>query len=460
MKEESSFRDPSGYIFYEKGEVYRAITGRYQSHYDQLMSSGLHDELVKKGMMVDAREIEFDSEKNPDIYRIIKPQIIPLISYPYEWSFSELKDAALLTLDIQVAAISKGMTLKDASAYNIQFLHGKPIFIDTLSFETYEEGKSWIAYKQFCQHFLAPLALMSYRDVQLGRMMTNYIDGIPLDLCCRLLPFSARFNVGLMLHLYFHAYAQTKYKDNKVKLSKMKMQMSKKSLLDLINGLRIAVRRLNWKPQGTEWVDYTDEGVHKEEYLNSKRQIIAELVVKANPHTVWDLGGNTGNFSRIAAKAASASVVTFDVDPACVEKNYLKTKTDKEEDIFPLFLDLANPAPAIGWAGEERKSLAQRGPADLVMALAIIHHLCIANNVPFDRLASYFSRLGKKLIIEFVPKGDPKVQFLLTNRPDIFTNYNKESFEKQFSEYFIIDEVRTLEDSDRILYLMTRKGNE
>ena len=209
----SSFRDPSGFIFTRLDQIYRQVNSAYRSHYDLLMSSGLYRDLVDSGSLVSHEEVDFESA-GPDAYKVLRPELVPFISYPYEWSFSQLKDAALLTLDIQKKAMSHGMTLKDASAYNIQFHRGRPTLIDVLSFETYVEGEPWVAYKQFCQHFLAPLALMSYRHADLGQLARVHLDGVPLDLARALLPFRARLRPGILVHIHMRAGLHGKYADD------------------------------------------------------------------------------------------------------------------------------------------------------------------------------------------------------------------------------------------------------
>ena len=170
----SSFRDPSGFVFAENGRVYRQINNGFAEHFDQFMSSGLYDVLVSKGYLVAHEDVTASNiQRGPDCYRVIAPEIIPYIAYPYEWSFSQLQDAAMLTLRIQTVALQHGYILKDASAYNVQFKDGKPVFIDTLSFEPYVEGAPWVAYRQFCQHFLAPLAFRARVYVGLGKLLVT-----------------------------------------------------------------------------------------------------------------------------------------------------------------------------------------------------------------------------------------------------------------------------------------------
>ena len=175
----SSFRDPSGFLFVEDGSLYRQVNQVYRENYDHLIESGLYDALVSKGLLIPHKEASSDLARTDDAYKVLKPQPVPFISYPYEWCFSQLKDAALLTLQVQKTAIDFGATLKDASAYNVQFVGPKPVLIDTLSFEKYTEGQAWVPYRQFCQHFLAPLALMSCTDVRLSQLSRTYIDGVP-----------------------------------------------------------------------------------------------------------------------------------------------------------------------------------------------------------------------------------------------------------------------------------------
>ena len=183
-----SFRDPNGFVFVSEGTLYRQVNKSYQRHYDLLYSSGLYEALVSRHLLIAHDECDYLPHGNDQIYKVLRPLPVPFVSYPYEWCFSQLKDAALVTLDLQKRALAHNMVLKDASAYNIQFLDGKPLLIDTLSFETYEEGRAWVAYRQFCQHFLAPLVLMSQKDIRLSQLLRVYIDGIPLDLAASLLP--------------------------------------------------------------------------------------------------------------------------------------------------------------------------------------------------------------------------------------------------------------------------------
>lgn len=451
-----SFRDPSGFVFKQEGQLYRQVNLSYASHYDVLMRSGLYDKLVEAGLLIPHTEVEgIQNSRSADHYRTLLPEKILFISYPFEWSFSQLKDAALLTLRIQKMALENGMSLKDASAYNIQFQGASPIFIDTLSFEIYQESKPWTAYRQFCQHFLAPLALMAYRDIRLGRLSEQYIDGLPLDLASKLLPYFTRLNLGLLTHLHIHAGAQIKHADKEIN----HMEATKLSLASqygLLDHLYNTIEKLTWQPAGTEWGDYYNSTNYNDAAFQQKKSLVKQYLDISVPKLVWDLGANTGVFSRIASEQG-IQTLSFDIDPAAVEKNYRWAKAEKHDHILPLLFDLTNPSPAIGWGNEERQCITQRGQADVVMALALIHHLAISNNLPFEKIRDYFARLGRDLIIEFVPKGDSQVKRLLSTRQDVFPSYDQETFEAAFSETYHIAQRTPLINSERTLYLFRKR---
>ena len=391
-------------------------------------------------------------------WKVIQPEQIPFISYPYEWTFGMLKDAALLTLRIQKKAIESGMSLKDASAFNIQFLNGKPVLIDTLSFEKYTEGKPWVAYKQFVEHFLAPLSLISLVDIRLNRLTATFLDGIPVEIASKLLPLRSRLNMSLLIHIVAHASTQRRYADKKLDASVTTRRFSKTSLLGLLESLEGTIRAMQWSPKGTQWEDYYDDDKnnYNDVSFQHKATLVKEYLTKVNAKTVWDMGANTGHFSRIGVELG-ANVLSFDIDYGALEKHYQKIKANSEPRILPLFSDFTNPTPAVGWENDERMSLLQRGPADAVLALALTHHLAISNNLPFSHIASGFAKIGKYLIVEFIEKEDSQVQLLLANREDIFDEYTKEYFEKAFSEYFTIVRSVAIKGSIRTLYLMERR---
>jgi len=455
----ASFRDPSGFIFKRDGILYRQINQSYASEYSLLMESGLYSKLVKAGLLVPHKETDVPPIEPAESFKVIQPEYLTFISYPYEWSFGLLKEAALKALSIQKRALKAGMTLKDASAYNMQFVRGKAVLIDTLSFGIYNEGEPWDAYRQFCQHFLAPLALMAYKDIRLNQLSRVYIDGVPLDLASGLLSFRSRLNFGLLTHLHLHARLQAGSAKRTASQQKTASgTMTKQAMQGLIENLESVVKKLNWKPAGTEWGNYYNNTNYSDKAFQHKQTLVSDWISRVEPKLVWDLGANDGTFSRLASDK-DILTISFDIDPAAVEQNYRRTKEKKEQNIVPLLLDLTNPSPAIGWHNRERESFMERAPVDMVLALALIHHLVISNNVPLPQLADFFADAGKWLVIEFVPKSDSQVHKLLTSRKDIFPNYTREAFEDTFAKRFSIHEKVAVDESERFLYLMEKKNN-
>lgn len=452
--EPGSFRDPSGSVFYRNGNVFRQINLTCKDDYEMMMSSGLYSSLTDAGLLIRHEEVKENFFNPRRGYKVIKPEPVEFISYPYEWCFSQLKDAAITTFEIQKIAIKHGMSLKDSSAYNIQFMNGKPVFIDTLSFEKYKEGRPWVAYKQACQHFLAPLALMVNRDISFNRFLRIHVEGIPLDLASSILSFRTFFNFPLLIHIHLHSKSQKHYADKTI--SKNEKSLKKKSLLGLVDSLETAISGMKWHPEGTEWAEYYEDTNYSEDGIREKEKIIEGYLARIKPDNVWDFGSNDGRFSRVASEKG-INTISFDNDPAAVEKNYSQAVSNNERNILPLLFDINNPSPGIGWDNRERKSLRERGPADTIFALALVHHLAISNNLPFDKIASYFADNCRNLIIEFIPKNDSKVKKLLSTREDIFPDYHRDSFESIFSRYFNILERNIITESKRSLYLMEKK---
>jgi ribosomal protein L11 methylase PrmA len=450
----ASFRDPSGFLFTREGRLYRQVNRSFQPDYDLLLSSGLYQDLVDRGLLIGHRESGEPPADAGLAYRVLEPERIPFISYPYEWCFGQLKRAALLTLEIQKRALDRGLSLKDASAYNVQFRGSQPVLIDTLSFERQVEERPWTAYRQFCQHFLAPLALMAFVDVRLSQLLRVHIDGVPLDLASRLLPARTRIHAGLTLHIHVHAGAQRRYSE--VAAAPSRGRMTRLGHIGVIENLETTVRGLHWDPQGTAWQSYYDETNYTPAALEHKRSLTDSFLSQAAPRLVWDLGANTGVFSRIASRQG-AYTISIDSDPGAVELNDRESVKANERQLLPLQVDLTNPSPALGWQNEERMSLRERGPADALLALALVHHLAIANNTPLADIASCFSRLTRWLVLEFVPKEDSQVQRLLSFRSDIFDGYNEAGLEKAFAGAFRIASRQPIRESARVLYLMERR---
>ncbi len=452
----SSFRDPAGFVFYEGGELKRAITYEGREDYDLLISSGLYDELVARGMLIPHAEETAGEPDDPAVYKIIVPERVRLIGYPYEWCFSQFQDAAMLTLEIQRLALRHGMAMKDASAFNVQFRGPHPILIDTLSFAR-NDGRPWAAYAQFCRHFLAPLLLMAQKSLYFGQMFKLFLDGVPLDFASALLPKKTYLRFGTLTHLHLHARWQTRYAaapppKNAARTTGLDRQTA------IVESLLSTVRSLKRPKGGTEWSEYYGSAHHYSHAAETaKANAVTELVRSTGPRLVWDLGGNTGSYSRLVT-AQGVDCVCFDLDPLCVEKCYTDSRLAGDPHMHALVMDLANPTPPLGFALRERQGFLDRCKPDLALALALIQHLRISANVPFARLAEFFALCTPLLLIEFVPKEDPMVQFLLRSRPDTFHDYTVAGFEEAFGAHFETERVIPLPDVGRSLYRFRRRS--
>ena len=456
-REPSSYRDPSGYIFTHEGRLYRQVNQRFKKEFEHLVNSGCYRELVEQKKLIPHEQLDINYTGETQWYATLCPQLIPFISYAWEWSFNMLKDAALLTLNIQSSALKYGLSLKDATTCNIQFFQGRPVFIDSLSFEFYDDKKPWIAYRQFCEQFLAPLLLMHYRKLPLQELSLAYPEGIPLSIASRLLPFRSRLSIHCYLHIHLNARVS---KDSTGNADKP-ITFNRKKMVDLISSLQLLVNNLNLKESPSTWSTYYEEASLRNNYLPHKKEIINNWINKIAPEikNASDLGANDGEFSKLFANKG-IPCLSADLDPNCIDRLYQQVKKENNPNLHPLIMDLSNPSPSIGVNNRERPSFLERGSRDAVMALALIHHLSIGKNIPLDKIAFMFSTLCKKyLIIEFVPKEDEKIQFMLAQREDIFDSYDVETFESAFSKEFIIEEKMGVNDSSRILYLLHKKNS-
>jgi SAM-dependent methyltransferase len=444
-----------GFVYTRDGDLLRQVNRAFADEWDAFEGSPLQRQLIDEEMLVAHETVDTGLAYTGDAHKVIRPTRIPFISYPYEWSFGQLKDAALLTLRLQRIALRSGYTLRDASAYNVQFLRGRPILIDSLSFERHTQGGPWRAYRQFCEHFLGPLALMSYRDVRLRTATAQFLDGVPIDLTATLLPRRARLRLGLGAHVFLHARAHRSARSTTSEPSGRRPRPV--NLERLTESLEGTVRGLRWEPGGTQWVDYDERGSYSAEGLASKDRIVTGLLSGRAPSKIWDLGANAGRYSAIAAELGH-EVVAIDADPGSVERIYRRVRDGAEGRIHPLVIDLTNPSPSLGWASEERKSLTARADAHVLMAYALVHHLALAAGTPLVRIARWLALLGPELVIEFVPPDDPMAAALLAARQGETQRYDRVAFVQAFEEHWQIDREIPIEDSGRSIFTMQRRS--
>jgi hypothetical protein len=449
----SSYRDPSGFVFTKDGILYRQVNLVFKEHFSDFIKSGLYDHFVKNEWLIAHEEIEENLSGDTECYATLKPEKIPFLSWPYEWSFDMHKDAALLTLRLAKEALRYGFVLKDASPYNIQWHKGKLVFIDSLSFEKFNE-RPWIAYRQFCENFLSPLLLMHYHKIPLHEMLLAWPEGIPLPVTKSLLPWRSKLSLHSYLHIHLHARLSAKNRTTTKqpgKFSKAKMMRLYFSLEKLLSSLQLPAKK-------TAWSHYYEEAESRKDYLPEKKKIIENWLSRMQGiQTAADMGANDGAFSKLLSDR-NIQALAADADATCINKLYTEIKSQALKNIQPLILDIANPSPAIGVNNEERASFTERATFDLVLALALVHHLAIGKNIPFEMIADFFQKISSRLIIEFVPKQDEKVQLMLARKKDIYHDYHEQAFIKSFEKYFAIVDRQIIPGSERILFLMSRHG--
>jgi len=455
--EPGSFRDRNGRIYYHNGEIYRAISKQALDEWNLLTSTKFFSKAIAEGTIVRTERVDAANVPDPALLTewaaVLKHELIPFVSYPYEWSFGMLKDAALLQLDLLEKALGENMTLKDATSYNIQWKGAKPVFIDVPSFEKLLPGTPWVGYRQFCELFLYPLMMQAYKDVAFHPWLRGRVDGIDPEEINKLMSFRDRFRAGVLADVYLQAKMQSKYaaSNRKVKDELRASGFKKEMIVANVRRLKSIVRKLQWQRAKSEWSEYADVNSYTDKDNEAKAMFVRNAAQTKQWNLVWDLGCNTGKFSRIAAEHAH-TVIAMDSDHLAVELLYQNLKKEQKQNILPLVMNLADASPGLGWKGEERKSITDRGKPDLILALALIHHVVISANIPLHEFIGWLAEFGADLVIEFVTKDDPMTKILLKNKEDQYADYELGYFEKCLKEKFAIVNRETLASGTRVLY--------
>lgn len=453
----ASYKDPSAKVFWYEDEekyIFRELAPSYLQHYQHFKSMGLAAELIKKNWLITFEEVEQQVSKNI----ILKARKISFVSYPYEWTFNQWKNAALLTLKIQNQALKFGMTLKDASPFNIVFEGTKPVFIDISSFEIFKEGEPWQAYKQFSENFYMPLLLVKYFGNTGNDIYLNNCNGISLSKGLLLLPATAHFNFNTLFYLTLPDKIRQRLKAPGKPLKNTGI-FTKKRSMQFAEQLFSTIEKVKPVKKITQWNTYYDTGKIDAGYLEEKQIIIKEWFANNyTEKTLIDFGCNTGNFSKLLSPYLN-KIIAFDEDINCVDDLYNFCHKQKVNNIFPFCANITHPTPAVGFNNLERTALKERLKGDTGIALAIIHHLVFNNNLNFEMIAGMFASACNELVIEFVPKEDAKVQLLLANREDIFDWYTPENFISEFEKKFILFKTHRL-TNDRLLVHFIPKINE
>lgn len=435
-----SFRDRDGRVFYHEGRVYRALSGTAAADWRALADTALFRRAIAAGTIVATTEAElpraFLEELSPRWECALEHEPIAFISYPYEWPFSMLRDAALLQLELLADALAEGMILKDASSYNVQWRGSKPVFIDVGSFEAWREGDPWAGYLQFCQLFLYPLMLTAHRDVYFGPWLRGSLDGITPAEMHRLLGWRDRLRPGVLTDVYLQAkLTKRDASDASLRGELRRAGFRKEMILNNVRRLIKIVRGLAWRRRESQWASYAEENTYEREDREIKERFVRRVAAERPWRSVWDLGSNTGAYSRIAAEHAE-TVVALDADPLAVDRLYRRLREEGPDNVLPLVVNLTDPSPALGWRHRERQALGERPRPELILCLALIHHLVLTANVPLDEVVDWLADLGSHLVIEFPTKDDAMVRKLLRNKADVYDDYEADYFEHRLRERF------------------------
>ena len=457
-----SFRDPASGVLLGHNQVYRYFTSGHVADFEALVETGLLDSLVGRGAVIETKPVGI--EEAPEAYRaapqvglVVEHPRLPFISYVYEWPFEMLRAAAIRSLEILQVALEKGLILKDATPYNVQFVGPNPLLIDVGSFERYQEGTPWVGYSQFCRTFLNPLLLQSITGVPFQMWMRGSLEGIDPVHLNSLLPLRHKLRKNVFIDVVLQAWLSRRFSSRSTNAPSLgERPIPKGVITGLVNRLKKSVGGLKRRGKAhSPWLDYEEQCHYEPEALQDKDQFVEEALARARPQMVWDLGCNVGRYSIMAARYASY-VVAMDSDEAAIGALYERIR-GQHANILPLAVDLLNPSPGQGWAQKERRGLGDRGAANFSLCLALVHHLAISGNVPLERIVEWLSTITEAGVVEFVPKTDPMVQVLLRTRQDVYSGYTQAAFEEALKEHFEITDMACLSKSERVLYLFCRK---
>lgn len=459
IRESGSFRDRRGRISYIGDRVLRTVMPIAADDFEFVRATGLVDELCAAGKLIGETEVDKNvlGEEGAAASRVIEHPRLPFISYPYEWTFSALKAAAILHLDIQQAALRKNVTLSDASAYNVQFQGSEPIFIDSLSFRRYHDGEYWAGHRQFCEQFVNPLLLRCKAGIPHNAWYRGALEGIPAEELARVLPWTSRLSWNTLTNVHMQARLQRVGTSAEAIKRAAARKLPRIGFEQMLHSLRKWVARMQLPGSAeTVWEHYAGDNSYANEEAANKRRFVAEFSAAVKPGLLFDIGCNTGDYSQAALENGTELVVGFDFDHGALEAAFARARS-ASLNFLPLQLDAANPSPDQGWLQAERQGLNSRARGDGVIALALIHHLAIAKNLPLQQVIEWLTAMAPQGVLEFVPKSDDMVQRLLQLREDLFDDYDQETFESHLNACCRIVKSETVSSGGRTVYWFDRR---
>ena len=431
-----SFRDRDSRVFLVGDEVWRGLSARALEQWRALEASGLAARWIDSGRLVQSELVERGpADAPPDAAGrpwagFLRHARVEAISYPYEWSFGMLRAAALHTLELLADALAKGWILKDATPYNVQFQGARPVFVDAGSFEPLPEGAAWVGYRQFCEQFLYPLLLTAHWGVDFRPWLRGRLEGIPAGDLRALCSWRDLGRAGVFAHVALPAALQRRFADAREDARETVRKAGfRRELIEInVRKLRRLVEGLEWRAGASTWSDYAENTTYDEGERARKAAFVRRAAAARAGGVVWDLGANTGEYSRVAAEHARL-VLALDADHLAVERNFRALAAAGRTDVLPLVGDVTDPSPGLGWRGRERRTLVERSSPDLVLALALVHHVAIGAHVPLPEFGAWLGGLGGDLVVEFVAKDDPQTRRLLRHKDDRYDDYTLSALE-------------------------------
>lgn len=461
-----SFRDPRARVLISENRVFRMLTEDAERDFRRVRETGLLDDLVADGHLVSFKDAEASEDILPagaqGASALLEHDKLPYITYPYEWSFSGLKTAAIFHLDLQIRALERGVKLNDASAYNVQFVGPKPVFIDHISFSPYQEGELWVAHRQFCDQFLNPLLLQSRLGIAFNDWYRGTLEGLTTGDLAAVLPKSAYLSPGLLLNVLLPAYFEKRAARSQ-KIEQLAQTQGARGKLPrvafgrMLRSLKKLIEGLSPRDHDSLWSRYTEEHTYANEEVREKTAFIAEFAQKTQPGLVWDVGCNTGQYSQVLLENGGECSIGLESDPLALDQAFGRAASGGL-NFLPLYQNITNPSPGQGWNGTERNALKDRVSADAMMALAIIHHLVIGSHVPMEDALVGLVDMAPSGIIEFVPPSDPQIKRMLAFRNDVAHEYSADLFDSVMDKIARVVESRTLASSGRRLVWYARHG--
>ena len=454
--EPGSFRDRHGRVLVAGDRIYRVLGAQASADWQRLANSRLFEKNVASGRLIGtvaAESAEVAPFDMSDWEAIVRHDKVEVISYPYEWTFGMLRDAALLQLELLLEGLEEDLMVRDSTPYNVQWRGVQPVFIDTPSFGQLDPGCPWLGYRQFCQLFLNPLMLQAYLDVPFQPWLRGNLDGIDPEIFRKLFRFTDVFRPGVLAHVFLQSSLESSESRTSEALRQEMREagMHKQLIKSVVSKLHKLVSGMRWKPARSRWSGYTEARGYADVDLTVKEAFVRQACQREPLGTCWDLGANDGRFSLIAAEAAQA-VLALDSDSLVLERLYQRLKESKVRNVLPLYFNFADPSPGLGWRKSERRPLSARSRPDLILCLAVFHHLVITANIPLEDLLDYLHSFGCRLVVEFVTREDAMVKALLTSKDDPFLDYDLARFESWIQGRFSLVERRILPGGTRVLF--------